>query len=409
MGASVNLFSTPPGRKVLFAALYLSEGAPIGFLWWALPAKLRAAGVPIESITTLLSLLVLPWALKVFWAPLVDTLRSPRWTFRSWILSTQFVMGLLLVPLFQLDPGSDFTPIAILLLSHAVVAATQDVAIDALCISVVAPDERGAINGWMQAGMLTGRSVLGGGALILGAYVGDAGVLALLIAAIWLPSLLLLAAGEPGASSATLWPADRAAPSFRTLLTNALRQRTTWFGLLFAAIAGAGFEAVGAVAGPFLIDRGFTSTEVGWFFFIPVVACMAGGALAGGYLSDRFPRERMVARFLLLMAGTIVAIATADTLLDAPSGIVLMALLALLYAAIGLFTASSYALLMDVTHPRLAATQFSAFMGGTNLCESWSALAVGRLAGTSGYAPAFVMMALASLLALPMLRGLRRS
>jgi hypothetical protein len=85
-----------------------------------------------------------------------------------------------------------------------------------------------------------------------------------------------------------------------------------------------------------------------------------------------------------------------------------MALLALLYVTIGLFTAASYALLMDVTHPRLAATQFSAFMGGTNLCESWSALAVGRLAGGFGYAPAFVVMALASLLALPTLRGLRR-
>jgi MFS transporter, PAT family, beta-lactamase induction signal transducer AmpG len=116
----------------------------------------------------------------------------------------------------------------------------------------------------------------------------------------------------------------------------------------------------------------------------------------------------MVAMFLLMMAGTIVALAVADTLVDSPPAVLLMALLALLYVTIGLFTAASYALLMDVTHPRLAATQFSAFMGATNLCESWSALAVGRLAGSFGYAPAFVVMALASLLALPMLPGLRR-
>ena len=54
---------------------------------------------------------------------------------------------------------------------HALAASTQDVAIDALAIGAVPPQTRGRLNGAMQAGMLTGRSVFGGGMLILGTWL----------------------------------------------------------------------------------------------------------------------------------------------------------------------------------------------------------------------------------------------
>ena len=52
---------------------------------------------------------------------------------------------------------------------------------------------------------------------------------------------------------------------------------------------------------------------------------------------------------------------------------------------------------MDLTTPRLAATQFSAYMGATNGCESWSVLALGRLQPEVGYAGGFLLLALVSL------------
>ena len=44
------MLSSVGRRRLLFASLYFSEGAPIGYLWWALPTKLRAAGADIEQI-----------------------------------------------------------------------------------------------------------------------------------------------------------------------------------------------------------------------------------------------------------------------------------------------------------------------------------------------------------------------
>ncbi len=163
-------------RKLLFTCLYLSEGAPIGFLWLALPTRLRASGVPIEQITWLTAVLVLPWTFKFAWAPLIDLLQNSRWSLRSWIVTAQSVMGLTLLSLLVLDPVSDFQQLSMFLLVHAFAAATQDVAIDALCISVTSPAERGEINGWMQTGMLLGRAMLGGGALVISPYIGNQGV-----------------------------------------------------------------------------------------------------------------------------------------------------------------------------------------------------------------------------------------
>ncbi len=407
----MNMLATPLRRRVLFAALYLSEGAPIGFLWWHLPTRLRAAGVPIENITGLTALLVLPWTLKFLWAPLIDARRARGGTARSWIVTCQVAMGLSLLPLLWLDLSADLGWVTVALLAHAVAAATQDVAIDTLTIAVTPPRERGTINGWMQAGMLLGRSAFGGVALIVGARAGMTPVILALVAAVWGSLALVLFADERGATAdapearpgAEAAPARDAGPkTFGATLIEAFRARNTWLGLAFALVAGAGFEAVGAVAGPFLIDRGLRPEEVGAFLALPVVSAMLVGGLVGGPLSDR-GRRGVVAGFLVLMAAAILGLAA----VAGGSRPALLALLTVVYFGIGLLVAASYALFMDLTHPRLGATQFSAFMAATNACESWAGFTIGRLVPGLGYPGAFVAMAALSLLALPALLAIR--
>ena len=127
------------GRKGLFALLYLAEGAPIGFIWWAVPTRLREAGVPVGTIALLTSVVILPWAFKFLWAPLVDVLRGPRWGRRAWIVSAQVLMGLTLLPLAFMAWESSIGLLLAILLLHAFAAATQDVAIDAWAISITTP------------------------------------------------------------------------------------------------------------------------------------------------------------------------------------------------------------------------------------------------------------------------------
>lgn len=395
----MNLLATRGGRRVLFALLYLAEGAPIGYVWWYLPTRLRLEGLAVERITALTALAVLPWSLKFLWAPLVDVLRGPRWTLRAWILAAQAGMAATLAATLWVDPVAHTAMLGALLVAHAIAAATQDVAIDTLAIASTAPAERGAVNGWMQAGMLAGRSVFGGLALVAAERVGAPAVGLALVATLVATGALVLLARSPDP------PPPRGGRGLGAALAEAVRLPGTLHALGFALVAGAGFEAVGAVAGPFLVDLGHDGAAVGRFLALPAVAAMLAGALAGGHLADRLGRVRAAASFLVLVAGAVGATAWAAA---SDAGAVLPALTAV-YVALGLFTAASYALFMDATHPRLGATQFSAFMAATNACEAWSAFAVGRLSSRAGYPAAFAALGAVSLLGLPLLLGLARA
>lgn len=398
--SGVNLLATPRGRRVLFTALYFSEGAPVGFVWWALPAMLRTEGVDVGTITRMTSLLVLPWGIKFLWAPFVDVLRWRNWGLRSWIISMQIGMGAVLLPLAFTSIKGQLGLVTTLLVVHAFLAATQDVAVDALCISQVPEKERGRMNGWMQVGYLGGRAIFGGLALVASQWLGLKGLIVALIVAVWSTPLLLLISQEmePATTSS---PAERWA-RYRPLALRAAMSPVTWLGLGFALIAGCGFEAVGAVASPLLIDVGLKSEHVGYFFVVfPLL-----GALAGGRLADKFGHRGVVNWLVIGMALVIGAIAALLSM-NLVTMSVLIVLLGLLYVMIGAFTAASYALFMDLTEKDLGATQFSAFMGATNFCEAGSARGVGLLQGSYGYGPAFGIMAAVSLISLPLLRLLK--
>ncbi len=389
-------------RKLLFTSLYFSEGAPIGFIWLAMPTRLRVRDVPIDQITWLTALLVLPWTFKFLWAPLIDILRGRHWTLRHWIIASQTIMGITLVPLLWIDPLLNLNLIALILLLHAFSAATQDVAIDAYCIATTTVGERGQFNGWMQTGMLAGRALMGGGALVISAYVGDAFVTSLLILLTTFSMLLVFWLPQRELVEIEPQPLKRFAEVGRAM-AQMLTRRNTWLGLLFGAIGGAAFKSLEVFYGPFLVDRGVSQDAIGWFSMVPMIGMMIMGSLLGGWLTDRGGVNKTVGGSLALLSLAVIALGAADLFLTIPVQYYAFPLLSFAALGIGIFTASSYALFMNLTEERIAATQFSAFMGSTNGCESWSGFASGLLIARFGYPPAMFTMAIISLLMIPVL------
>ena len=393
------------GRRALFGALYASEGAPIGYIWWALPTKLKDAGVPVEQVTALTAMVTIPWALKFLWAPLVDTLRGPRWGLRAWIVGSQLLMGLSLMPLLLAEAPFAAESLGLLtwmLIGHALFASTQDVSIDALAIATVPADERGSINGFMQLGMLGARAAFGGLALTVEPYVGERVVLGALLGCVWLSTfLVIVGVREPERDGAS---AQGSGKGFAGKLWAMLKARATWYALAFAVVAGAGFKATGAVAGPLLLHGGLSKADVG-LFFSTTAAALALGALAGGKLADRYGRPKATRGLLVGLAACVGTTAAAS----ATGGLALVVALLALYLAAGAFTAAELALYMDATDPRLGATQFSAYMGAINLCETWSSYSVGQMIPAVGYPSALAAMAMVSLVGLAILPGMLAS
>ncbi|MGI9012902.1 MAG: MFS transporter [Phycisphaerales bacterium] len=392
-------------RNFLFAALYFSEGAPIGYIWWAMPTRLRAAGMPVEDVAALVAMLTLPWAFKFLWAPAVDALRTRRWGYRCWVTAAQILMGLTLLPLALMPLGDVVEIAAWLLLAHAFCAATQDVAIDALAVSSVAEHDFGKVTGWMQAGMLIGRAIFGGLALAAESWIGGQAVVLILVLCIWFSIFFVW---RMPAITADRDGGENAAQRFVQSLLRALMRRSTWIGVAIALTVGAGFEAVGGLMGPWLIDQDATQEAIGFFLAVPVVGCMIVGALAGGWLADRLGHRTLIRwSVMAIAAGVVVLLLT--SMAGGPTWAVMLAALPV-YLCTGALTASSYALFMDLTDPAIGGTQFSAFMGAMNLCEVWAVAAAGRLAGMYDYTMAFAVIAAASLIALvflPMLKEAR--
>ena len=393
-----NLLATPKGRKILFAVLYFSEGAPIGFLWWAFPTYLRTIGVEVETITLFTSVLAIPWSIKFLWSPFID--RCKR--IKGIILAAQGIMIITLIPLMLLHPIEQAKLLLLILICHALAASTQDAAIDALCIRYTPKDEFIQMNAWMQGGILTGRAVFGGGALFFISPGDNFTALTLLIAAISIPAIILCSIRElENDRQEFILPTEHL--SLLRQLCNLVKSNSMRRTLCFALISGAAFESVGAVAGPFLIDSGFSKETVGAFFSLPVVFCMLVGTSLSA-LCFRGVSSQVALRWALIsMVSAVILMAlSAQSDLNGETYLPLISL-AILYITVGLFTTSSYSYFMSRTEKSSGATEFSALMATTNMCEIGSTMIIGRLIPLLGYGLSFFVMALVSLCSLGVL------
>ena len=80
------------------SVLYLSQGLSAGFLL-ALTTYLTTKGASLVDISLLLSITMLPWTLKIFFGPIIDSLTLKRFGRRRfWIISSQIIMILVLLP-----------------------------------------------------------------------------------------------------------------------------------------------------------------------------------------------------------------------------------------------------------------------------------------------------------------------
>lgn len=392
----MDLLQHKKGRAFFVFTLYLSEGAPIGFIWWALPTILRDMKVDVASITSITALLVLPWVFKFLWAPLVDTLRNNRYGFKTWIFFSQLVMAVALIPLVFLSPVTHLSVWVACLVIHSLAAATQDVSIDAMVINGVVKEERGILNGYMQAGMLIGRSLFGGGALMMLHSIGLHFVMLLMIVCISATMVILFFVKEPSYTSSQ-------GNRFKNLLSNlslSFSKKNTWLVILFALTSAAAFEVAGGLAGPFLNDLGISKEKIGFFFFIPVVVAMLSGGLLGGWLSDHMSRKKSVTIFLLGFVFFVALLGLMKGFDFINGSLPYFIIFSGMYLFVGMFTVSSYALFMDHTNPKIGATQFSTYMAATNGCEAWTIWAAGKLTGLWDYSTAFLIMCIVSLISL---------
>ncbi|HSH91321.1 MAG TPA: MFS transporter [Ramlibacter sp.] len=398
-----NLLASRRGRLLAFFSLYVTEGIPLGFAATAVATQLRRQGVGPAEIGAFVASFYLPWAFKWAFGPFVDVFRSKRFGHRrAWILFTQVMMVLTLVSLVWVPLPHGLWIFTAILLVHNTFGAIQDVAIDSLAVNTLSEDERGLANGLMFAGASIGQAIGGSGVLFMMAYTGFqfsfffvAAALLLVTSFVVLPMKEAVAAtlAPPIEAAGKAWQTATAemrsfaVQSFRSFLGTRGAFRGVFFSLLPAGAMSLGLALSNNLAVEFGMNDDQVATLGLWSLIVS-----AGCMVLGGWISDRFGRRRTLAIYL---AGMSLPVAYLMWKLQqhgyvmprAPGGAPMQELITILWIASiwyavfqGLMYGTRSAIMMDITNPRVAATQFTAYMAMMNLAiaiaSTWQGIAV---------------------------------
>lgn len=333
-----------PAKLALLTSLYLSQGLPFGFFSQALPILMRQEGRSLPDIGKA-TWLMLPWALKFLWAPLVDRHYHPSLgRRRSWILPLQLASIALAASLWAFGSGAAIPTLMGALFLTNMISATQDIATDALAVELLSDGERGYGNS-VQVAAYRGGMILGGGVLL--AVYDRLGppttflAMALLLTLSTVP--IALHRERPAAAMTTTNTAPPA--GFGAILEIARRPgMAAWLAVLVVYKGGEAL-AYGMVK-PLFVDRHFTMSDIGWL--LGTVGFFAGlvGAVIGGALVNRFGRRRA-----LLIAGGLQVIGILGYVAPAAGlggDIALSAASVLEHLTGGIATVSLFTIMMDV-------------------------------------------------------------
>lgn len=386
--------SSPVAIFTAIGGLYVAQSVIGGITWSGLPAVMRAEGLPLDRIG-LLSLIILPWALKFLWSPAVERFRLPpqgrnRTGTVVLVGGLVSVAGLFLVG--AIGPAS-LLPVLACLTIVAFAASTVDIACDGFAVQSLAKEH----HGW------------GNAAQVGGAYLGSAigaGLFLVLVDAIdwrfavWSMALLLLVLGLPfflGPANSNKDAVREHTPS----LAAAWRRPEIRRGLLVAAIYVVAQKASLGMVGPFLIDAGLDLSTVGLLNGIGSMFVGVAAAVAGGALVRALGVRKVLVLALALQAAALFFFSVYD-FQDAQSKTILMVVaIASSSGFMALGFVALYAQFMRWSDPRQAGVDFTLFQCMDALVSMAGGIVAGYVAEYLGYGIFFAAAGLVAVAAMP--------
>jgi len=368
-------------------ALGFASGLPYALTNTTLQQWLRDAGLDLATIT-FLSLVGLPYVLKVLWAPLMDRYIPPfLGRRRGWLLLTQIAVALGIAGMAFIDPAGSLRWVAVAGLAVAFFSASQDIVADAYRADVLQTDERGPgaslfVAGYRIAMLLTSAAVLvlvdKGLLSWSGVYLASAAMMGIGVAA----TLLAPNPDDPGITPPSLGSA------IVQPLVDIIRRPDGWLVLAFVLLFRLPDTAVNTITGLFIRDVGFTKSDIGIYrqFVGGTVAIVA--ALLGGGLVTQIGIRRSLWIFGGLQALSNLGFFVLAMMPGKLS--VLIAVLVVENFCAGLVTAGFFVFLMNQCRAEYSATQYallSSLMAVSGLLVGAYA---GTLVGVTGYKAFFL-------------------
>ncbi len=392
-------------QKNLFITLILgfASGLPFPLIFGTLQAWLTREKIDLSTIG-LFSLVSLPYAFKFLWAPLLDKFNPPFLGRRTgWIAIFQLCLAGAIILMGTMNPHVSLWMLAIMSLSVSWFSASQDIVVDAYRSDLLSQEERGlgaalAVMGYRIALLISGAL-----ALILSDHID------------WQTIYLIMGCLMAFCSIATWFAPPTKEETSRPSITEAFVQplKDLWQRpnvvpiLLFVLLYKLGDSTAAMMTTPFLVQIGFTGTEIGavqkGFGLLSTIA----GGLAGGALMTRLSLGKALFGFGILQAvSNLLFAAVAWT--GPERGMLILAIAGENICG-GLGTTAYTALLMGLCNRKFSATQYALLSSIMAVTRNLAGVFSGYMAESLGWQHFFVttsVLAVPGLLLL-LVKGLR--
>jgi PAT family beta-lactamase induction signal transducer AmpG len=364
-------------KYFLFGSLYFSEGLMVAITTVATSLYLREKGVSIPITTLIVGIVNIPWMLKFIWGPVIDFfIKFGRKPFI--ILGGTLTVSCMFLVSF-LDPSTSLLPFTLLIFLSHVGIGFIDVSADAWAIDVSTDKDRGKINGSMFAGQYSAWAI--GAALFpfIGSQYGYHSVYlvnALLILLILLFPFVVKEIVK-----------GKVKEKIASLVIKEFKTKTVLLVALFSPLVFMNEGIMSFIVPIYMRDGlGLSDVQIG-FIAMVLPVFLAVGSLVGGVLTDKIGRKSALYLFIGCNIVCTALLIFADSWWK----------LSIIYGMIGFFMGGhstvSCALFMDVTNPRIGATQYGIFTGIANVGLNGAGMITGSLAVTLGFARTFLYAA----------------
>ncbi len=341
-------------RMLVALMMGFSCGLPLLLTIDVLKAWMTIEGVDL-SVIGLMSLVGLPYTIKFLWAPFLDRYIPPLFgRRRGWLIIAQSGLMISIIGLGYSSPAEHPGLMAFTAFLVTFFSASQDIVVDAYRREDIPDAELGFASSLYINGYRMGMLLAGGGGLILAGQIPFSMVY-MLMAACLVPGIITtLLAPEPKINGDP--PQSLQAAVVDPLVEYFSRSGALWI-LAFILLYKVGDSMAAAMATPFYLDIGFSTTEIGAVVKLIGFWATIAGALLGGILTLKIGMYAS-----LWIFGILQAVSTACFALLAHFGHSIAALTAVIgfeNLASGMGTVAFVAFMAMMTDKRFTATQYA--------------------------------------------------
>lgn len=386
-------------RMLVALVMGFSCGLPLLLTLSVLQAWMTLEGVDLATIG-LFALVQLPYTLKFVWAPLTDRFQLPfLGRRRGWLLVFQIALMFAIIGLGLTSPAANPWLVALCALLVTFFSASQDIVVDAYRREALADDEQGLGASLYVNGYRFGMLLAGGGGLILADFATFQTVYLLLGLTMLIGILTTLLAPEPPLTAGT--PRSLREAVIEPFAEFFRRGGALWI-LAFILLYKLGDSMASAMTTPFLLDIGFSMSEIGAVVKLFGFWATVAGGLIGGLLILRIGLYRALWFFGLLQAFSTAGFAVLATL--GPNGSALAIVIAIENLSGGLGTAAFVGFMATLTDRRFTATQYALLSSLMGVPRVLASAPTGFLAEGLGWIGFFIFCTLVAIPGLMILR-----